>query len=155
MWRGIAIAIIIALGGCYDGGLYSYDRVENLAGCRMHSAAEIVGEWQDIAVGDDFRLHPDVALTVAAVEPPRALVVHGGISATGRVSTEDPDAPYDFTWAFVLVAQTPDSTRLVVRERYRYHTAGARPLVEVVSVVSFVMTERMLRGIRDRAEGRV
>lgn len=134
------------------GGLYSYDWLENLVGCRMNSAEEIVAEWQDVRLGDRFRLHPDMALTVVAIEPPYALVVRGGISASGQVTTDDPTAPYDFTWAFVLVRQSSHRTRLLVRERYSYHTAAARPMVELVSVASFVMTERMMRGIRDRAE---
>jgi hypothetical protein len=142
----------VAQMGQGRGGLYSYDWLENLAGCRIHSADEVVPEWQDVGVGDDFRLHPDVALTVVASDPPHALVVQGGVSATGRVDTDGPSAPYDFTWAFVLVPEAAGGTRLIVRERYRYRTAAARPMVEPVSVVSFVMTERMLRGIRDRAE---
>ena len=134
------------------GGLYSYDWLENLAGCHMESSDEVLAELQDVRIGDEFRLHPDVALTVVVCEPPRALVVQGGNSATGRVTTDDPGAPYDFTWAFVLVRQTSDHTRLIVRERYWYHTVAARPMVEMVAVVSFIMTERMLRGVRDRAE---
>jgi len=134
------------------GGLYSYDWLENLAGCQMESSDEVVAAWQDVRIGDEFRLHPDVALTVVGSEPQRSLVVQGGISATGRVSTDDPGAPYDFTWAFVLVPQTSDRTRLIVRERYWHNTVAARPMTELVSVVSFIMTERMLRGIRDRAE---
>lgn len=134
------------------GGLYSYDRLENLAGCQMESSDEVIAQWQDVRIGDELRLHPDVALTVVVSEPPRALVVQGGISATGRVTTDDPAAPYDFTWAFVLAGQTSDRTRLIVRERYSYRTVAARPMVEMVSVVSFIMTERMLRGVRDRAE---
>ena len=136
------------------GGLYSYDWVENLVGCQMNSADRVVPEWQEVAVGDDFRLHPDVALKIKLVAPPHALVVQGGVSATGDVATGDEAAPYDFTWAFVLVPAAPDITRLVVRERYLCRTTAARVLVEAVSAVSFVMTERMLRGIRDRAEAR-
>jgi hypothetical protein len=134
------------------GGLYSYDWVENLVGCQMSSADRVVPEWQDLEVGDDFRLHPDVALKTVLVDPPHALVVEGGVSATGEVAAGDAGAPYDFTWAFVLVPAAPGVTRLVVRERYCCHTTAARVLVEAVSVASFVMTERMLRGIRDRAE---
>jgi len=135
------------------GGLYSYDRLENLVGCQMHSADRVVAEWQDVAVGDDVRLHPDIALSVAQVDPPRALVLRGGVSAGGRATADDPDPPYDFTWAFVLEPGGP-VTRLVVRERYLCHSGSARALVETVSLASFVMTERMLRGVRDRAEGR-
>jgi hypothetical protein len=61
-------------------------------------------------------------------------------------------SPYGFTWAWVL-RDVPDGTaRLLVRERYAYTRTWARFLVEPVEVVSFVMSQRMLRGIRDRAE---
>ena len=78
------------------GGLYSYDFLENLIGCDIHSADHIVEEWQHVTVGDPFRLHPDVALDVVVVEPNHALVVRGG------VPMGDAAPPYDFTWAFVL-----------------------------------------------------
>lgn len=136
------------------GGLYSYDRMENLVGCDMHSADRIVPEWQSVAVGDAFRLHPEVALRVARVEPGEALVVEGGVSPTGQ-TTSGADAPYDFTWAFVLRTAGNGTTRVIIRERYRYRAPWVRLMVEPISAVSFVMTERMLRGIRDRAEAAV
>jgi hypothetical protein len=64
----------------------------------------------------------------------------------------DAAPPYDFTWAFVLVAQVDGTTRLLVRERYAYTRWWASLLVEPVEAVSFVMSQKMLRGIRDRAE---
>lgn len=128
------------------GGFYSYDALENLAGCDIHSADHVDPAWQDVRVGDPFRLHPDFALEVALVEPPDALV------ALGRApSAEEATVPFDFTWAFVL-RPGPVGTRLVVRERYRYLTPWAAAVVEPASWVSLLMTERMLRGIRDRAE---
>lgn len=136
------------------GGLYSYDWLENLVGCQMASASDVVQQWQYPAVGDDFRLHPDVALQVALVAPSRALVVRGAVSATGQAASDEAAMPYDFTWAFVLLPQPGEGARLVVRERYRYLSPWARPVVETVSVASFVMTERMLRGVRDRVERR-
>jgi hypothetical protein len=60
--------------------------------------------------------------------------------------------PYDFTWAFVLEDGPEGTTRLLVRERYAYTRPWARLLVEPVEAVSFVMSHRMLRGIRNRAE---
>ncbi len=131
------------------GGFYSYDRLENLAGCEIHSADRIVPEWQDVAVGDEFRLHPELVLRVERVEAPRALVV-AGIAPSGNGAEAAP-TPYDFTWAFVLEEAGPGSARLVVRERYGYRTKWAVALVEPVSLVSFVMTQRMMRGIRERA----
>jgi hypothetical protein len=128
------------------GGFYSYDALENLVGCHIHSADRIVPEWQDVKVGDQVKLPPEVGLEVAVVEPGRALVLRGGVPM-GAVPP-----PYDFTWAFVLREQPDGTTRLLVRERYAYTQPGVGFLVEPVAVVAFVMSQRMLRGIRDRAE---
>jgi hypothetical protein len=52
-----------------------------------------------------------------------------------------------------VLRDEPDGTsRLLVRERYAYTRTWARFLVEPVEAVSFVMSQKMLRGIRDRAE---
>jgi hypothetical protein len=128
------------------GGLYSYDVVENLIGCDMHSADHIVDEWQHVTVGDPFRLHPDVALRVAVVERDRALVVRGGVPMA------DAAPPYDFTWAFVLDEVAGGGTRLIIRERYAFTRWWASLIVDPILAVSFVMTRRMLRGLRARVE---
>ena len=60
--------------------------------------------------------------------------------------------PYDFTWAFVLAGQEDGTTRLIVRERYAYTRWWSALLVEPVEAISFVMSQKMLRGIRDAAE---
>lgn len=137
----------IAQLGQGRGGLYSYDFLENLVGCDIHSADRIVPEWQEVAVGDEVKLHPEVGLAVALVERGRGLVLRGGVPM-GQASP-----PYDFTWAFVLREQPDGSTRLLVRERYAYTRPWAPLLVEPVEAVSFMMSQKMLRGIRDRAEG--
>ena len=136
----------IAQLGQGRGGFYSYDFLENLVGCDIHSADRIVPEWQDVAVGDEVKLAPTVGLEVAALEPGRSLVLRGGVPMGNT------PPPYDFTWAFVLREQPDGTTRLLVRERYAYTRRWAPLLVEPVAAVSFVMTQKMLRGIRDRAE---
>jgi hypothetical protein len=136
----------IAQLGQGRGGFYSYDFLENLVGCDIHSAERIVPDWQDVLVGDEVKLAPEVALGVAVLEPARALVLRGGVP-----KGETPP-PYDFSWAFVLREQADGQTRLLVRERYGYTSWRAPLLVEPVQVVSFLMTQKMLRGIRDRAE---
>jgi hypothetical protein len=136
----------IAQLGQGRGGFYSYDFLENLVGCDIHSADRIVPEWQDVAVGDEVKLHPEVGLEVAALEPGRSLVLHGAVPM-GNVAP-----PYDSTWAFVLREQPDGTTRLLERERYAYIRRWAALLVEPVAVISFVMSQRMLRGIKDRAE---
>ena len=104
----------IAQMGQGRGGLYSYDALENLVACDIHSADHIVASWQAVSVGDAFLLHPEVALRVAALEAGRAPVIRGG------APMGDTPPPYDFTWAFQLRERFDGVTRLVVRERYGY-----------------------------------
>ncbi|WP_345564773.1 hypothetical protein [Nonomuraea rosea] len=136
----------IAQLGQGRGGFYSYDLVENLIGCDIHSAHRIMAHWQGIAVGDEVRLAPQVGLRVAAVETGRALVL------LGAVPMGDITPPYSFTWAFVLRPEPDGRTRLIVRERYAYTRWWAPLMIEPVTAVSFVMTRKMLRGIKRRAE---
>lgn len=127
------------------------DWLENLAGCDIHSSDVIVPELRIRAVGDEVKLTPSVALRVVTLEEGHHLVLRGAVAADG---TNAP-APYDFTWVFVLTDDVPGTTRLIVRERYAYLAGWARMLAEPVEMVSFLMSQRMLRGIRERAERRV
>ena len=103
-------------------------------------------EWQDVVVGARVRLAPEVAMTVAAVEPGRSLVLRGGFPL-GRTP-----APFDSTWSFVLREEPDGTTRLVSRERYEYLRWWAALVVEPTSLISFVMSRPMLQGIAERAE---
>ena len=136
----------IAQLGQGRGGFYSYDALENLMGCDIHSADQIVPAWQGVAVGAQVRLAPDVAMTVAVAEPGHALVLRGGIPM-GSVA-----APFDCTWAFVLGEEPKGTTRLVSREHYGYLRWWAGFVVVPTSVISCVMSRKMLRGIAQRAE---
>jgi hypothetical protein len=136
----------IAQLGQGRGGFYSYDALENLVGCDIHSADQIVPAWQSVAVAAQVRLAPEVAMTVAVAEPGRALVLRGGIPMGSAA------APFDSTWAFVLREEPDGTTRLVSRERYGYLRWWAGFVVVPTSVISFVMSRKMLRGIAERAE---
>jgi hypothetical protein len=136
----------IAQLGQGRGGFYSYDFLENIAGCDIRSADRIVPEWQDVNAGDEIKLHPKVSLQIASLEPGRSLVIRGAVPMGNTTP------PYDFTWAFVLREQSDSTTRLLVRERYGYTRWWAPLLVEPVEAVSFLMSQKMLRGIRARAE---
>jgi len=136
----------IAQLGQGRGGFYSYDFLENLVGCEIHSADDVLRLCQDIAVGDQVRLHPEVSLVVGVVQPGRVLVLRGAVPI-GELT-----APYDMTWAFVLRDEPGGATRLLVRERYEYLGWWAALLVEPVELVSLVMSRGMLRGIKRRAE---
>ena len=125
----------IAQLGQARGGFYTYDFLENLARCDIHSAERIVPEWQSIATGDEVRLHPEISLSVALVEPGRTLVLRGGVPM-GRVPP-----PYDCTWAFTVRDKPGRATRLVVRERYEYTRWWSALLVEPVQLISFIMSQ--------------
>jgi len=128
----------VAQLGQAKGGFYSFAWLENLAGCEVRNAEEIVPAWQDPRVGDPFPLHPDLVLTLGRVDPGRALV------ATSQSGAGDPRRPasgMDFTWAFVVravsgVSDADPATRLHVRERYRVSGRGPRVGVEVMNLVS-------------------
>jgi hypothetical protein len=135
----------IAQLGQGRGGFYSYDFLENLVGCDIHSADRVVPEWQQIGVGDDVRLAPTAALKVAILEPGRALVLQGSPPIAHT-------PPFDSTWAFVLREQPDGTTRLLSRERYGYRRWWAPFVVEPTRAISFVMSRKMLLGIRNRAE---
>ena len=139
----------IAQLGQGRGGFYSYDVLENLVGCDIHSADRIVPEWQALAAGRRGQAPPEVPLVVAAVEPGRALVLRGGVPMgdTPRLPTTSPGPSCSGS-------SRDGTTRLLVRERYAYTQWWSPLLVEPVEAVSFVMSQKMLRGIRDRAEGR-
>jgi hypothetical protein len=135
----------IAQIGQGRGGFYSYDFLENLLGFDIHSADRVVPEWQEIEVGDEVRLAAKAGLNAAIVEPGRALVLQGSLPIAQR-------PPFDSTWAFILNEQADGTTRLLSRERYGYKRWWAPVVVEPTQAISFVMSRKMLLGIRDRAE---
>ena len=40
------------------GGFYSFERLQNLLGCQITNTNVILPEYQTLAAGDDFHLHP-------------------------------------------------------------------------------------------------
>jgi hypothetical protein len=138
------------------GGFYSYDWVENLAGLEIQSEDRLVPEYQHLAVGDIVRLAPNTGLVAAVVQPPRALVLR----ATADMETKRPPVPsdpgyFDWSWAFVLEPVGGSATRLLIR--LRADTAHGLPYNLIGPLVweplHFMMERKMLRGIRQRAEG--
>lgn len=136
----------IAQLGQEKAGFYSFEALENLIGCQIHGATEIRPEWQDVEVGDSFRLHPDVALRVTEVASGSHLLVSSlGAAAPGNME-------FDFTWLFHLEA-TPHpatglpATRLHVRERYVVADPATRLMVKATTVVSAIMTWRMMASL--------
>jgi hypothetical protein len=140
--------------GADRGGFYSYDALENLFGLGIHSAAEIVEEWQDLAPGDLVAAirSGDAGWYVMDVRPGEALVLKVADVAAGRPTARDDPAGWEFLWTFALRPVGPDRTRLLVRERAAFGSRLRRWLMSPVGQVSFVMTRRMMLGIKERAE---
>jgi hypothetical protein len=135
----------IAQIGQGRGGLYSYDWLENLVGCDIHSADRVIPELQYLEVGDVVRLGPEgyPAYHVVAIEPDRVLVLGGN----------DPDMGMH-SWAFVLESIDEQTARLIVRSRDDYPPTLANVIIWrlITEPVHFVMERKMLLGIKQRAE---
>lgn len=125
------------------GGLYSYERLENLVGCDMQNADRIIPEHQNLDVGDKVRLVPegrDPYFVVSVIEPGRAIILGG----------DDPPT----TWAFVLEPVEEKTTRLIIRWRQDYEPTFGNVLGWRVFTdpITFVMERKLLQGIKVRAE---
>lgn len=122
------------------GGFYSYTWLENLVGCEMSNADQIVPEWQDLKVGDEVWLHPKAPpLKVLAIEPGRAIVLEN-------------------SWTFVLHPIDHHTTRLIIRGRGDFNPDLKNALLNfilwrgVFEPAHFIMERKMMLGIKERAE---
>lgn len=137
------------------GGLYSYDRLENLLGLDIHSADAVVPELQDLAVGDEVRLtppgmQPELVFRVATLRAPTVLV----LGPTGpREEAFEHGLPYP-AWTFALRPDGPGRCRLVVRFQLDAPGTWSNRVAYGYGLgpVHFVMERRMLLGIKVRAE---
>ncbi len=141
--------------GADRGGFYTYDSLENLVRLGIHSAGEIVAQWQDLAVGD--LVYGDRARTggwyVVELRPKETLVLKVANLAAGRPLRRDEQLKWEFLWTFALRAGAGGGTRLLVRERVAFDSRLTKALMAPVGIVSFVMTRGMMLGIRSRVEG--
>jgi hypothetical protein len=140
--------------GADRGGFYSYDWLENLFGLRIHSADSIVPDWQRLDVGDMVYSDNErkSGWIVVEVVPDEALVMKTADMEAGRAMSRDEGLGFEFQWTFALLALPTGGTRLLVRERVAYGRRLARVVMAPVGLVSFVMTRKMLLGIRQRVE---
>jgi hypothetical protein len=137
------------------GGLYSFDGLENLARCDIHSADRILDEHQALNPGDLIRLGPEgyPCFQVWRATTPTDLVLIGA----------DPKPPHTVppidspggraTWQWAL-RPTPDGlgTRVIVRQRLTYPKSQS-VMWHIVEPIGFVMERQMLLGLRQRATG--
>ena len=126
--------------GSGRGGVYTYDWIENLFGLHMHSTRQILPQFQDVKVGDEFPLGPGrPAMRVVVCDPERTFTVRF--------------ADGNWVWIFALFAED-GQTRLISRNRIA--ARGALPArvysMLVMEPGSLVMERKMLLGLKERAE---
>ena len=127
--------------GSGRGGAYTYDWIENLAGLHMHSARQVLPQFQHLEVGDELPLGPGrPVMRVEVCDPERTLAI--------RI------ADGNWVWIFALVAED-GQTRLISRNRIAAW-GGSFPVrlfnLLVMEPGSLVMERKMLLGIKQRAE---
>ena len=114
------------------GGFYSYDWLENLAGCRLSSADRVHPEWQDLAAGDPLTIFPGFATSFTAIDPPRSLVIQD--------------------WGSYVVEPVDERTCRLVARGHQDRGPGALGYVLAIELPHAIMEHRMLVGIKRRAE---
>jgi hypothetical protein len=132
------------------GGLYSYDGLENLIGCDIHSADRILPEFQELKPGDHVLFGPAEkkfpGQVVLEVEPGRSILM----CALDPVTRQPVKTA---TWVFFLDEIADGATRLLVRGSNGYEPTTANHILwHTVESLNFVMERKMLRGIKARVE---
>jgi hypothetical protein len=134
------------------GGLYSYERLENLLGLNIDNADRIIPEFQDLAVGDQVRLGPEgsPSFDVAAIHPGIALILRGDIPNPQQ-------KPTVWIWIFYLDPLNENKTRLILRSRLDYEPNFGNHLMwrGFTDPIAFNMERKMLQGIKTRAEASI
>jgi hypothetical protein len=133
----------LAQMGYQRGGLYSYDWLDRLFGfLDRPSATRVLPEFQALNVGDVIPIGRGQGFPVTRVVPNRSLLLGGGQDG------------YAWSWEFALLPLEPGHTLLISRSRARVpRTLGARLFMWFLRPAAFIMTRRMLAGIKHRAEG--
>jgi hypothetical protein len=123
-------------------GFLSNDYLENLAGGDIHNADSLRSEWSQRALGDKVPMSGEAERTLAGDYT--MLTVR--VLEPGRVIGDIPGR-------FVLQPIGDSSTRLLLREPLAIPERAGYAWV-VWDPMHFVMEQRLLQGIRERAEGR-
>ena len=124
------------MGPSPRGGAYTYDWIENLMGLHMHSADEILEEFQHPQIGDTIGFGAN-RMRLERMEP------------AGVLAWRSQDG--NWVWSFVL-EHREGSTRLISRNRFRLPSLSARLGMVPMGPASLVMQRKMLIGIKQRAE---
>jgi hypothetical protein len=127
---------IAQMGPSPRGGAYTYDWIENLLGLDMHSVDQVLPDYQHPQVGDTLGYGKN-RMRLERVESQRVL------------ATRSEDG--NWVWSFVL-NERDRKTRLISRNRFRLPSLTAKIGMIPMEPASLVMEQKMLKGIKERAE---
>jgi len=142
----------IAQIGRDKAGFYSYQFLENVVGCDVQNAENLVEDWQHPQIGDELQLHPDMpGLPIRAIEEGHWLLAESA-------PAPDPSAPswVRASWLF-WVEPIDGGKRSRFISRYRCGTSDDWKTrlqfgPTIAEPIGFVMDRRMLLGVKERAE---
>jgi hypothetical protein len=124
------------------GGLYSYDKLDELFGILDHASSDtLISGFQNLKAGDTIPIGRKGGWPVAIARPDDVLLLD--INQQGA----------HVTWVFVLDSISPAETRLIMRVRARLPVTWRLPFIlAVLDPAEFLMVRRQLIGIKLRAE---
>jgi hypothetical protein len=128
--------------GYQRGGLYSYDWLDRLFGfLDRPSSKNILPQFQSLSAGDKIPWGRGECLTVNSIEPLKSLVLY--YKGHGM----------EWVWQFALHPLNANQTRLITRgiERTPKNFIWRLGML-LMEPASFIMTRRMLFGVKQRAE---
>jgi hypothetical protein len=142
----------VAQIGADRGGFYSYQWLENVAGCHLANAERIHPEWA-VREGGTLSLHPKMPpLHVVFLMPGRSFVAYAPAAAIARREGK----PWaEASWLFEVTPLHGRKCRFISR----YRVATSEDLAArlqygafLVEPIGFAMDRRMLMGVKERAE---
>jgi hypothetical protein len=144
----------IAQLGQDRGGFYSFDLLENLAGCEMPATDLLDPRQQSWRLGDRLWMYPPRKAGGAGFATLRTFVPGRVLGFGTRLFGTPLSAPENGSWSFVLEPLDASTTRLLVRGR----SAPGRSLLGtafdrlVFEPAHFAMERRMMIALKELAE---
>jgi hypothetical protein len=146
VWRWIAQI------GADRAGFYSYQWLENLAGCGLRNADAVHQAWE-LEQGDELLLHPKIPpLRIVRLERGHYFVAYAPLDEAARAQGKPWAAA---SWLFAVEPLAGGGTRLLTRYRLACSPDVATRLAlgpTLLEPIGFAMDRRMLLGVKERVE---
>ena len=152
----------MALGGPDGpgvGGFYTYQFLENIAGCQIFNADRILPKHQQIPLEAGVSLAPGMTMNVVMHEDGRYFFLHFLMDMTSMEVVDPKQDPFpekfmNGGWGFYLQKIGENKTRFLSRWLTDYNPALMNKIAVnlFLEPVGFVMGRKMLIGTRQRAE---